>query len=119
MTIGSNRVPQAQKVAMPRLGEMEIFIGFLRGVLIRYLQFDYDLPAQLNGAQIAVLDFKIGAASTQSRERTSTHRPKTHRGLRQGAAGRGLLDGGHLQDCHCVRAYSARRNSWRAVPHLT
>ena len=75
---------------------MEIFIGSLRDVLIRYLQFDYDLPAQLNGAQIAVLDFKIGAASTQSRERTSTHRPKTHRGLRQGAAGRGLLDGGHL-----------------------
>jgi hypothetical protein len=25
------------------------------------LQFDYHLPAQLNGAQIAVLDFKIGA----------------------------------------------------------
>ncbi len=49
-------------------------------MLIRYLQFDYDPPAQLNGAQIAVLDFKIGAVSTQSRERTSTHRPKIRPG---------------------------------------
>jgi hypothetical protein len=28
------------------------------------LQFDYDLLAQLNGTQIAVLDFKIGVVST-------------------------------------------------------
>jgi hypothetical protein len=54
---------------------MEFFIGIPQGVRIRYLQFDYDPPAQLNGAQIAVLDFKIGAISIQSRERTSTHRP--------------------------------------------
>jgi hypothetical protein len=43
---------------------MEIFHGFPRRVRIRYLQFDYDPPAQLNGAQIAVLDFKIGAMNT-------------------------------------------------------
>jgi hypothetical protein len=96
MTIGGNRVAGAKIVTLQGRGRIEIFIGLQRGVLIRYLQFDYDLLAQLNGAQIAVLDFEIGVVSTQSRERTSTHRPKTHRGFRQGAACRGLLDRGHL-----------------------
>jgi hypothetical protein len=48
--------------ARPARGE--IFPAIPHRVRIRYLQFDYDRPAQLNGAQIAVLDFKIGAVNT-------------------------------------------------------
>jgi hypothetical protein len=81
MTIAGNRVRNA-KQPLYTAGQNRIFMGVLRRVLIRYLQFDYDPPAQLNGAQIAVLDFKIGAVNIQSRERTSTHRPETRRGAR-------------------------------------
>jgi hypothetical protein len=74
MTIAGIRVPRDKK-PLRKAGQKGNSIGIPRRVLIRYLQFDYEPPAQLNGAQIAVLDFKIGAISTQSRERTSTHRP--------------------------------------------
>jgi len=47
-----------------RPARSEIFPAIPQRVRIRYLQFDYDPPAQLNGAQIAVLDFKIGAVNT-------------------------------------------------------
>jgi hypothetical protein len=63
MTIARNRLPSWVMLAVPGWPN-RIFTGVLRRVRIRYLQFDYHPPAQLNGAQIAVLDFKIGAMST-------------------------------------------------------